>query len=277
MIKKIWLITGVSSGLGKALAQTVIDNGDFVIGTFRNHSQADVFNNQYKNEALALVLDLTKSEQIDNIFQYIKEKYGRIDVLVNNAGFGLAGAIEETSTEEAREVFEANFFGTLKLTQMFLSLFREQKSGHIIQISSHGGFKAFAGFGIYNASKFAVEGFSEALAQEIAPLGIKLTIVEPGPFRTNFAGKSFRQADKIIEDYNRTAGAFRERMKQVNGKQEGNPNKAAKAIYNITELDTPPLRLPLGKIALLTITSKLESVNADLHNYRDIAESVVFD
>jgi len=276
-MSKIWFISGISSGLGKAIAQTAIEHGDFVIGTFRNQKQADVFNNQYKSKAMALLLDLTKPEQIDNAFQFIKEKYGRIDVLVNNAGFGFAGAIEETSSEEAREVFEANFFGTLKLTQIFLPLFRKQKYGHIIQISSHGGFKAFAGFGIYNASKFAVEGFSEALAQEIAPLGIKLTIVEPGPFRTNFAGSSFRQADKIIEDYHQTAGAFRERMKQVNGKQEGNPNKGAKAIYDITKSDTPPLRLPLGKIAMISLTLKLESVNADLSNYKNIAESVVFD
>ncbi|SMG53676.1 Short-chain dehydrogenase [Arenibacter troitsensis] len=276
MTKRIWFITGISSGLGKALAQTVIDKGEFVIGTFRNQSQADVFNNQHKNEALALVLDLTKSEQIDNAFQLVKQKFGRIDVLVNNAGFGFAGAVEETSTSEVREVFEANCFGTLELTQTFLLLFRQQKSGHIIQISSHGGFKAFAGFGIYNASKFAVEGFSEALAQEIAPLGIKLTIVEPGPFRTNFAGSSFRQANKIIEDYHQTAGAFRERMKQVNGKQEGDPDKGAKVIYDITKSNTPPLRLPLGKIAMLTLTLKLESVNADLSNYKNIAESVVY-
>lgn len=277
MTKRIWFITGISSGLGKALAQTAIEKGEFVIGTFRNQSQADVFNTQHKSKALALVLDLIKSEQIDNAFQFIKEKYGRIDVLVNNAGFGFAGAVEETSTAEVREVFEANFFGTLELTQTFLPLFRQQKSGHIIQISSHGGFKAFAGFGIYNASKFAVEGFSEALAQEIAPLGIKLTIVEPGPFRTDFAGSSFRQADKIIADYNLTAGVFREKIKGVDGKQEGDPDKAAKAIYEITKSDTPPLRLPLGKIALLTLTSKLESVKADLNNYKDIAESVVFD
>jgi short-subunit dehydrogenase len=273
---KIWFITGISSGLGKALAQTVIENGDFVIGTFRNQIQAETFNNQYKDKAFALTLDITKPTEIDRIFKLIIEKFGKVDMLVNNAGFGLAGAIEETSTAETREIFEANFFGTLQLTQTFLPLFRQQKSGHIIQISSHGGFKAFPGFGIYNASKFALEGFSEALAIEVAPLGIKLTIVEPGPFRTNFAGNSFRQAEAIIEDYNPTAGAFRERIKQVNGKQEGDPIKAAKAIIDITKLDTPPLRLPLGKIAIISLNAKLDSVQKDINSFKEIAESAVY-
>lgn len=276
MKNKIWFITGISSGLGKALARTVIENGDFVIGTFRNQTQADVFNNQYKDKAFALTLDITKETEIEKAVKLVSEKFGKIDVLVNNAGFGFSGAIEETSTEETREIFEANFFGTLKLTQSFLPMLRQQKSGHIIQISSHGGFKAFPGFGIYNASKFALEGFSEALAIEVAPLGIKLTIVEPGPFRTNFAGSSFRQANKIIEEYNPTAGAFRERIKQVDGKQEGDPIKASKVIIDITKLDTPPLRLPLGKIAIVSLTAKLESVQRDVNSFKEIAESVVY-
>ena len=276
MTNKIWFITGISSGLGKALAQTVIENGDFVIGTFRNQTQAEFFNNQHKDEAFALTLDITKPTEIEKAVKLVTEKFGKIDVLVNNAGFGFAGAIEETSITETREIFEANFFGTLQLTQTFLPLLRQQKSGHIIQISSHGGFKAFPGFGIYNASKFALEGFSEALAIEVAPLGIKLTIVEPGPFRTNFAGSSFKQADKIIEDYNATAGAFRERMKQVDGKQEGDPIKASQAILNITKLKTPPMRLPLGKIAIVSLKTKLESVLKDINTYKDVAESVVY-
>jgi short-subunit dehydrogenase len=276
MKNKIWFITGISSGLGKALAQTVIENGDFVIGTFRNQSQADVFNNQHKDKAFALTLDITKPTEIEKAVKLVTDKFEKIDVLVNNAGFGFAGAIEETSTSETREIFEANFFGTLKLTQSFLPMLRQQKSGHIIQISSHGGFKAFPGFGIYNASKFALEGFSEALAIEVAPVGIKLTIVEPGPFRTNFAGSSFKQADKVIEDYNSTAGAFRERMTLVDGKQEGDPMKASKAIIDITKLDTPPLRLPLGKIAIVSLTAKLDSVQKDINTYKDIAESVVY-
>ena len=276
MTKKTWFITGISSGLGKALAKTVIENGDFVIGTFRNPSQTDAFNAEYKNKAFALALDITKPDEIEKAVQNVAERYGKIDVLVNNAGYGLAGAVEETGMEETRKIFEANFFGTLKLTQLFLPIFRNQKSGHIIQVSSHGGFKAFAGFGIYNASKFALEGFSEALEQEIAPLGIKVTIVEPGPFRTSFAGSGFMLAEQTIADYNATAGVLREKIKSIDGKQEGDPDKAAKAIYGIAGLQSPPLRLPLGKIALLSLTSKLESVAADLENFKEIAENAVY-
>lgn len=273
---KTWFITGISSGLDEALANKVIESGDFVIGTFRNQEQTDFYNNLYKDKAFAVTLDITKPENISEVFTTIKSKFGKVDVLVNNAGFGLAGAIEETSLEETKAVFEANFFGALQITQAFLPLFREQKKGHIIQISSHGGFKAFAGFGIYNASKFALEGFSEALAAEIAPLGIQLTIVEPGPFRTHFAGSSFRQAGKVIADYNTTAGIFREKMKQVDGKQEGDPIKAAKAIIDITKIENPPLRLPLGKIAIATLNTKIDSVRKDIEAYRHISESTVF-
>lgn len=273
---KTWFITGISSGLGKALAQTAIDEGDFMIGTFRNQSQTDSFNSQHKNKALGLTLDITNPVEIERAVKLVTDKFGQIDVLVNNAGYGLAGAIEETSPRETREIFEANFFGALKLTQSFLPIFRNQKSGHIIQISSHGGFKAFAGFGIYNASKFALEGFSEALAQEVAPLGIKVMIVEPGPFRTSFAGNGFKLADHTIADYNSTAGTFREKIKGMDGKQEGDPIKAAKAIYNITKLEKTPLRLPLGKVALRSLTTKLESVKTDLENFKDVAESVIF-
>jgi short-subunit dehydrogenase len=276
MKNKIWFITGISSGLGKALAQTVIEQGDFVIGTFRSQIQADIFNNEHKEEAFGLTLDITKPNEIEKAFKIIKKKFRKIDVLVNNAGFGFAGAIEETSNEEIREIFEANFFGTLRVTQMALPIFRQQKSGHIIQISSHGGFKAFQGFGIYNASKFAVEGFSEALAVEVAPLGIKVTLVEPGPFRTSFAGNSFREAETVIEDYNGTAGAFRQRMKAVDGKQEGDPTKAAKAIIEIANLENPPLRLPLGKIAVISLTAKLDSVAKDLNDFKTVAENSVY-
>lgn len=276
MTQKTWLITGISSGLGQALAQTVIERGDRVIGTFRQQSQIDAFNDLHQNKAIGIKLDLTNLAEIQHTFEWVSANFGKLDVLVNNAGLGFAGAIEETSIEETRAVFEANFFGVLALTKTFLPLLRQQKNGHIIQISSHGGFKAFAGFGIYNASKFALEGFSEALAQEIAPLGIQLTIVEPGPFRTNFAGSSLKFAEQTIDDYLATAGAFREKLKNVDGVQEGDPSKAAIAIYNLTTLDKPPLRLPLGKVAVHSLTSKLASVQTDLDNYRDVAESVVY-
>jgi short-subunit dehydrogenase len=154
---------------------------------------------------------------------------------------------------------------------------RKVQKGHIVQISSHGGIKAFAGFGIYNASKFALEGFSEALAQEVEPLGIKVTIVEPGPFRTNFAGNGLGEAENVIEDYNETAGTFRSKLKSVHGKQEGHPVKAAKAIIDQVYSENPTLRLPLGKVPLITIGMKLDSVKADLEKNREIAEKAVYE
>ena len=276
MKTKKWLITGISSGLGKALAEQVIEKGDFVIGTFRNESQVADFNKKFTGRAVALKLDITNEAEIENVITSIIEQYQTIDVLVNNAGIGFVGAIEETSIEEVRTVFEANFFGTLKLTQTVLPHLRKQKSGNIIQISSHGGIKAFAGFGIYNASKFALEGFSEALAQEVAPLGIKVSIIEPGPFRTKFASNSLGEAEKIIEDYNETAGNFRTKLKSVDGKQEGDPDKAALAIINLVEQEQPSLRLPLGKVPLTTIQMKLDSVQRDLKENKSVAEDTVF-
>lgn len=275
-MKRTWLITGISSGLGKSMAQAIMGNGDFVIGTFRKASQVMEFNAAYEGKGFSYQLDVANPDQIEKKVAEIKKEFKRVDVLVNNAGMGLVGAVEETSMEETRAIFEANFFGALKLTQEILPLMRAQRTGHIIQISSHGGVKAFAGFGIYNASKFALEGFSEALAQEVAPLGIKVTLVEPGPFRTRFAGDSLLMTERIIDDYNLTAGAFRIKLKEVDGKQEGDPDKAAQAIYRLVESEEPLLRLPLGKTALMTIGMKVESVKADLQKARLIAEGAVY-
>jgi NAD(P)-dependent dehydrogenase (short-subunit alcohol dehydrogenase family) len=272
----IWLITGVSSGLGRALAEAVITAGDFVVGTFRDAIAADKFTNQHKPDALGVVLDVTDPDATEKVFTHLERQFGRLDVLVNNAGYGLAGAVEETSEAEARAAFEVNFFGPLRLTRQALPLLRAQGRGHIVQISSHGGFKAFAGFGLYNASKFALEGFSEALAQEVAPLGIRLTIVQPGPFRTGFAGDRFRLAAQHLPAYDNTAGLFRQRMAAVNGQQEGDPAKAAQAILATVRADHPPLRLPLGKIALHTLQAKLDSVQQDLNAGRDVAAGAVF-
>ncbi len=277
MKKKIWLITGISSGLGNALAQSAMESECFVIGTFRNQSQVDEFNAHNKENGFAFKLDITNQADIERTVDNIVSKFERIDVLVNNAGVGFVGAIEETSMEEVRAVFEANFFGTLKLTQTVLPFMRKEKNGHIVQISSHGGIKAFAGFGIYNASKFALEGFSEALAQEVAPLGIKVSIVEPGPFRTNFAGNGLGQAHSVIDAYSETAGAFRTKLKGVDGKQEGDPIKASKAIIDLVNSENPTLRLPLGKVALITIGMKLDSVKTDLETNRKTAENAVYE
>ncbi|MEQ8924228.1 MAG: oxidoreductase [Fulvivirga sp.] len=275
MKKKNWLITGISSGLGKALAEAVMESGDFVIGTFRKQEQVDAFNKANEGKGTSVLLDTADIDGIQKTLTEVLAKH-TIDVLVNNAGVGFVGAVEETSIEEVRLVFEPNFFGALKVTQAVLPHFRAQKSGHIIQISSHGGIKAFGGFGIYNASKFALEGFSEALAQEVAPLGIKVSIVEPGPFRTKFAAAGLGEAKNVIDDYSETAGAFRAKLKGVDGKQEGDPVKAAKAIIDLANAEKPSLRLPLGKTALMTIGMKLDSVKADLEQHKKTAENAIF-
>lgn len=276
MKKRIWLITGVSSGLGKALAEAVIKRGDFVIGTFRKEDQIKAYERLHKNQAKGILLDIRNIEKINQKVKELIVEFGKIDVLVNNAGLGFAGAIEEASIEEVRNVFEVNFFGTLKLTQAVLPFMRSKKSGQIIQISSHAGVKAFSGFGIYNASKFALEGFSESLAQEVAPLGIKVFLIEPGPFRTNFAGRSLNQAEKVISDYDKTAGAFRKKLLAAHNNQEGDPKKAAQLIIDHIHSDHPTLRLPLGKIPITTIGMKIDSLTSDLEANKEIALKAIF-
>lgn len=276
MDKKIWFITGVSSGLGKALAEAVISSGDFVIGTFRKLSEVQSFSNQNEGKAKGVLLDVTDMDEIEKVITSVIKEYGSIDVLVNNAGIGIIGAVEEASLAEVRKIFEANFFGTLKLTQAVLPHMRARREGSIVQISSHAGVKAFAGFGIYNASKFALEGYSEALSQEVGPLGINITIVEPGPFRTNFAGRSLLQSEKVIDDYTETAGAFRDKLLTVHNRQEGDPEKAALAVIAHLRSNNPTLRLPLGSVPLKTIQMKIDSLSADLEANKEVAANTVF-
>lgn len=276
MNKRNWLITGSFSGLGKAMTETVIDSGDYVIGTFRKESEINQFNTTYGDKAKGVLLVITDIGWIDSMVQELLNEHGQIDVLVNNADVGFAGAIEEASIKEVREVFEPNFFGTLRLTQAILPQMRRRRNGQIIQISSHAGIKAFSGFGIFNASKFALEGFSEALAQEVNPLGIKVTIVEPGPFRTNFAGSSLRQAALTISDYDDTAGAFRNKLLSVHNKQEGDPDKAAEIILKHIDNNESTLKLALGTIPIKSISMKIESLKSDLEKNREISMKVIY-
>lgn len=275
-MSKIWFITGISSGLGKYLAEEVMQQGHKVVGTFRKPEQAEEFTRQNPGSGTGIVLDVTNAAQIEAAVETVEHLYGSFDVLVNNAGFGFAGALEEASDAETRDVFDTNFFGAIDVTRAFLPFMRAQKSGHILQISSQAGFKAGPGFGVYNASKFALEGFSEAMAAEVAPLGIKVTIVQPGPFRTGFAGGGFKYAATEIEDYKKTAGVFRKRIPLIDSKQDGDPVKAAKAMIQITETENPPLRLPLGKVAIQAIESKLDSVRKEIEDWRKLAEDTAF-
>ena len=274
---KIWLITGASSGIGRSLVKYVMKQGEIVLATFRKESEARTFSDHAGNLGKGYTLNLEKPEQITSVVNQIGLDYGKIDVLVNNAGVGFTGAVEEAGEKELRQIMEINFFGPAALTKAVLPLMREKRNGHILQVSSHAGIAGFAGFGIYSSSKFALEGLSESLAHEVRPMGIRVTIIEPGPFRTGFAGRRLNEAAVIIRDYEETAGVFRQKLRSVDGKQEGDPEAAAAIIYSLTRMEYPPLRQPLGKIALNTIKTKLQRVTKDLETGEKRALQAIFD
>lgn len=277
-MSKVWFITGASSGLGAELAKTAMASGDMAVATFRKPEQATAFTVANGEKGLGVVLDVNHEEQLANAVQKAVQHFGRIDVLVNNAGYGTIGAAEEFSMTDIRAQFETNFFGAVALTKIVLPLMRQQKSGHIMAISSAAGFKATGGFGVYNASKFALEGFYEALAQEVGVFGIRVTIVQPGPFRTQFAGSSVKLAPERIDEYKLTPVAqMYHYISRVDGKQEGDPVKGAQAIVDFAHGNSKTLRLPLGKHALDAIKTKIRSVQADLEANESVALSTVFE
>jgi NAD(P)-dependent dehydrogenase (short-subunit alcohol dehydrogenase family) len=260
---KIWLVTGASSGLGKALAAQLLESGYTVYATFRKEVQALTFESEH-DRAHSLVLDVDDTKAIKPaIDRVMKETGGRLDVLVNNAGYGFCGAIEEASEQDVRGQMETNFFGAYFVTQAVLPYMRAQGHGTILQISSQAGIKAAPGLGVYNASKFALEGFSEALAQEVAPLGIRVSLIEPGPFRTEWAGAGMKYPAKEIQAYDATAGRVRNMLKSYSGQQPGSPEKAAKLMIAIAEADKVPLHLPLGASALTAVKQKIEWLKTD--------------
>jgi NAD(P)-dependent dehydrogenase (short-subunit alcohol dehydrogenase family) len=247
--KKVWFITGVSSGLGKQLANEVLAQGQIVVGTFRKQDQVEAFNNENPGNSFGVLIDVASTEMIIEGVKTVIEKFGKIDVLVNNAGYGVMGSVEEISNEEVRRQFEVNVFGVLTTIREVLPMMRKQRSGHIINITSIAGRLGSQGLGIYNGSKFALEGIGEALAAELKPLNIKVTNVEPGPFRTEWAGSSAAYDNTKIEDYESTVGERIRGLQSLNGNQPGDPAKAADAIYKLANLEEAPVHLPLGKIA----------------------------
>jgi NAD(P)-dependent dehydrogenase (short-subunit alcohol dehydrogenase family) len=277
-MSKIWLVTGASSGFGEALTTAILQRGDKVIATFRKAEQARLFTQQAAGNGLGLVLDVTDEAGIKAAAQQALQQFEKLDVLVNNAGYGTVGAVEEFSMEEIRQQMETNFFGAVAITKEVLPIMRRTGSGHIVQISSAAGFRATGGFGIYNASKFALEGFSEALAQEVAPFGIKVVIVEPGPFRTKFAGSSVKLARRRMEVYTKTPVAqMYQYINRVDGTQEGDPTKGARAIVAYVHNGNKELRLPLGKAAVQAIKAKLSAVQSDVAANEQIALSTLVD
>lgn len=271
-MNKVWFITGCSTGFGRSLAKEALAQGYKVVVTARKPSDVQDLVADYPNTSIALALDVTDAAQIKTAVAAAIEKFGQIDVLVNNAGIGYFGAIEESEEAEVRRMFEINVFGLAKMTQEVLPHMRNRKSGHILNISSIGGLRSFPGVGFYNATKYAVDGFSEALSKEVAPLGIKVTIIAPSGFRTDWAGRSAKDSATVITDYATTAGKNKGDIRGYSGNQPGDPVRAAKAMIMITETGNPPLRLLLGAAALKGARAKVEELKHDIETWAATSE-----
>lgn len=263
----VWLITGCSTGFGRELAKLVLERGWRAVVTARDPSKLKDLAEGYGDRALVLQLDVTDRKQIADVVAKSQKHFGRIDALVNNAGYGYLAAIEEGEDDAVRAMFETNVFGLVDMTKAVLPIMRAQKSGLIVNISSIGGITSFAATGYYHGTKYAVEGISESLAIEVKPLGIDVLVVEPGPFRTNWAGPSIKQSATRIDDYATTAGERRKQTEARSGNQAGDPVRAAQAIIDAALSDTPPLRLLLGKAALELARKKVTSLTHDFDGW----------
>ncbi|QKK22954.1 oxidoreductase [Rhizobium hidalgonense] len=275
-MSKVWLITGSSRGLGRALAEAVLASGDNLVATARDPAQLADLSERYGGQVLTLALDVTDAAAAAAAVEAGVKRFGRIDVLVNNAGYGNVGSIEDTSLADFRAQIETNLFGTIIMSKAVIALMREQGTGHIIQFSSVGGRIGPAGRGAYSTAKFAVEGFSEVLAKEVAPFGIKVTVIEPGGFRTDFAGASTVLAEGRAE-YAETVGATVRFQREYDGRQPGDPAKAAAVVIHIAGLDQPPLRLLLGSDAVRNVEkADAARIGAD-REWRAVSVSTDFD
>ena len=274
--KKVWFITGCSTGFGRELAKHLLENDYRVVVTARDADKVRDLVAINKDNALAIALDVTNAAQIKEAVAQAEAHFGAIDVLVNNAGFGYFGAIEESDEREVRPMFETNFWGLAEMTRAVLPKMREEKSGFIVNISSIGGFVGFPSVGYYNATKFAVNGFSEALKKEVEPLGIKVVLVQPSGFRTDWAGRSANDATEKIDAYAETAGATQATIRGYSGNQAGDPVRAAKAIVAAVEAENPPFNLLLGRAALKNARTKLDDLKRDFDAWADATEGADF-
>lgn len=270
----VWFITGCSTGFGRELATHLLESGFRTVITAR--SPDEIKDLADKGEALILKLDVTHQEQVDAAIKAAEDEFGRLDVLVNNAGIGYFGAIEESEEEEVRRMFEVNVFGMSRMIHAVLPGMRKQRSGFIVNISSIAGLCGFPALGYYNATKFAVEGLSEALAQEVQPLGIKVMLVEPSGFRTDWAGRSANESKIQIDDYAATAGDWRSEIRADSGKQPGDPVRAVKAIVSAGGSSHPPLHLLLGNNAYDAAMAKLDALREEFDIWEAVSRSADF-
>ncbi|WP_205877032.1 oxidoreductase [Mycobacterium camsae] len=272
-----WLITGCSTGIGRALAEAIIDAGHNVVVTARDVTKVADLAETAADRTLAVALDVTDTDQIDAAVQQAKERFDGIDVLVNNAGYGYRAAIEEGDDAEVRALFETHFFGSVAMIKAVLPGMRERRRGAIVNISSIGVQLTPVGSGYYSAAKAAMEGMSGALHGELAPLGISVTVVEPGAFRTDFAGRSLTQSSTVIDDYAETAGRRRRENDTMHGSQAGDPTKAAKVIITAVESDEPPAFLLLGQDALFSYRHIAERRAAEVAAWEEFTTSTNLD
>ncbi|WP_020200742.1 oxidoreductase [Cupriavidus sp. WS] len=273
---KTWFITGVSTGFGRALAQAVIAQGDKVAGTLRNEAQRAEFAALAKGQSFGYILDVRDDAAIPGVVAQVEREAGPIDVLVNNAGYGYESSIEEAPPADVRAQFDVNVFGALSVAQAVLPYMRQRRRGHVLNVTSMGGLMTFPGVGIYNASKFALEGINEALAKEVNGFGIKVTAIEPGAFRTDWAGRSMQRTASEIEDYATMLAPQRAARAARSGKQPGDPAKAAQAILRVVAAEDPPVHLLLGTDALGFVREKLKELNAEIDKWEHLTVSTDF-
>jgi NAD(P)-dependent dehydrogenase (short-subunit alcohol dehydrogenase family) len=273
-VPPVWFITGCSTGFGRALAALLLERGNRVVVTARDPETVRDFESQ--GEALILPLDVTDQANIETAVKAAEARFGAIDVLVNNAGIGYFSAIEEGEDNQVRRLFEINVFGLARMVQVVLPGMRKRRKGYIVNLSSIGGLMSFPAVGYYNASKFAVEGLSEALWQEVEPLGIRVMLVEPSGFRTDWAGRSANETQRRIDDYATTAGIGVQRLREGSGHQAGDPKRAAQAIVDAIESGTAPHRMLLGNFAYDGAMAKLEDLRREFTAGEAIARAADF-
>jgi NAD(P)-dependent dehydrogenase (short-subunit alcohol dehydrogenase family) len=273
---RVWFVTGASSGFGRAICSAVVERGDRLAATAREPEALRDLAAGHPDQVVALRLDVTDPGAARQAVAEAVARFGRIDVVINNAGYGHIGAVEELSDEEVRQQLETNLFGVIHVTRAVLPVLRRQRRGHLVQMSSLNGVEGLPGGAIYVASKFAVEGFSESLADEVAHLGIRVTIVEPGPHRTRFLNPRSDRSSEPIDDYADSVGQVRTGLAELDGQQPGDPDRAARAIIQVVEAAEPPRRLPLGEMALERIRAKLQGQLEELEAWAELSASSDF-
>ncbi|MGH9605496.1 MAG: oxidoreductase [Terracidiphilus sp.] len=273
---RVWFITGASTGFGRLLAEEVLRRGERAIATARDLTKVADLAAKYPRRARTFALDVTRPAEIEAVAAQAIAAFGHVDVVVNNAGYGVSGAIEEVSEAEFEPMFQTNIYGLIRTTRAFLPHLRERRSGHILNFSSIGGLTGIAGWGFYHTTKFAVEGFSEALAAEMKPLGVHVTAIEPGPFRTDFLGRSGKLAQREIPEYQATAGKAREYFRTQGGKQPGDPQKAIEAAIAVVDSPEPPLHLILGNAALKRFRDKIAMWEKEIAAWESVSAGADF-